>query len=74
MKDLLSISAASLQRAIGIKRKIERLEAQLHALAGGKATAATVAPRKRWTMSPEARRKIATAQKARWAKFHAQKK
>ena len=74
-------SIASLQRAIVIAEQIERLQAQLAALvggnsAGGNATAArapraaSATPRKRRkrTMSADARERIASAQRARWAK------
>lgn len=76
--DLLSLSASKLQRVISLKRKIERLEGKLDQLVGrgSKASedATEEAPRKRRTMSPEARRKIAAAAKARWARYHAAKK
>jgi hypothetical protein len=74
--DVLSLSAASLQRVIKIKRKMERLEEQLAKLLGGSSSAATSSPdgRKRRKMSPEGRKRIAAAAKARWARYHAEQK
>ncbi len=68
-------SAEQLQRALQISEQIEKLEAALKAVLGGtsgaKVTVAAPAPTKRKgkrTMSPEARERIAAAQRARWAK------
>jgi hypothetical protein len=74
-------SIAALKRAIDIAEQIEKLQSQLTALVGGSAPAvssprtATSAPapakrgkRGKRTMSPEARERIAAAQRARWAK------
>lgn len=74
-------SVASLKRAIEIAEQIEKLQAQLASLVGGAAPAASaprvavtgsapVKPAKRGKrqLSPEARERIAAAQRARWAK------
>jgi hypothetical protein len=68
MTELLNLSTAKLKRIITLKQKIERLSAKLKALAGGSTTSAAKAGRRKWTMSLAARRKIAAAQRARWAK------
>jgi len=60
------LSASQLHRAANIKHKIETLQKQLVRLLGS--TAGTAAPRKHRKMSAAGRRKIAAAQKARWAK------
>lgn len=78
------LSVSQLQRAIAIRQQIERLQAELEAIASvteapvrrpyTRSEAARVAPgRKKWTMSPEARARIGAAQKARWAKKKAGK-
>ena len=71
-------SIASLKKAIDLAEQIEKLQSQLAALVGGSSPVvstprAAVTPVKRGkrgkrTMSPEAREKIAAAQRARWAK------
>ena len=69
-------SLAQLKRAITISEQIESLQSQLASILGGSAplvgsapapTARKVRKGKR-TVSPEARAKMAAAQKARWAK------
>lgn len=73
-------SISNLKRAIEIAEQIERLQSQLAALVGGgsapaPAAASATAPKKtrgrrggKRTLSPEARERIAAAQRARWAK------
>ena len=73
MKAILELSTAKLKRIIALKQQIERLSAKLESLAGGSSAAAGSAPRKKWTMSAAARKKIAAAQRARWAKVRAAK-
>lgn len=68
MNELLNLSTAKLKRIISLKQQIEKLSARLEALAGGSAAPVGRPPGKKWTMSASARRKIAAAQKARWAK------
>lgn len=70
MTELINLSTAKLKRIIALKQQIEKLSAKLETLANGSAPA--VKPgRKKWTMSLAARRKIAAAARARWAKVHA---
>lgn len=65
-----------LKRAIGISEQIEKLQAELASLFGGSSprsfssASASAAPKKKGKrmMSPEARERIAAAQRARWAK------
>ena len=67
-------SLAQLKRAITISEQIESLQSQLASILGGSAPlvgSAPAAPKARKgkrTVSPEARAKMAAAQKARWAK------
>src|SRR5438045_2894077 len=78
MPSATSPSVQQLQRAIKIAEDIDRLEGELAALLGRGSSVqetrspSTVAARsrrgKRRTMSPEAREKIAAAQRARWAR------
>jgi hypothetical protein len=87
MSDILAVSAAQLRRAANIRERIEQLEKELLAILGGKSTgsggrakasAAESAPatkkkrRKKRSMSPEARERIAAAQRKRWAKHKKQ--
>jgi len=57
-----------LRRAASIKEQIDALNKELHGLFGGSPTAGAGSVKKR-TMSAAVRRKIATAQRARWAKL-----
>jgi hypothetical protein len=67
---------AQLKEAVAIAEEIEKLTSQLNSLIGGaelpaaapKAAAAPVAKTGKRQMSPEARARIAAAQRARWAK------
>ena len=69
-------SLAQLKRAISISEQIESLQSQLASILGGSAPlvgsgpapAATKTRKGKRTVSPEARAKMAAAQKARWAK------
>ena len=67
MKEILSISSAQLKRIVAMKEQIEKLQSQLQAAVTDSAPAGKAAPKKR-TMSLAARRKIAAAARARWAK------
>lgn len=71
MKDLLQIPTENLQKAIAIKREIDRLQAKLSALLGGAAAEPAVKPKRR--LSAAARKRISEAAKARWARYRAQK-
>jgi hypothetical protein len=71
----MNISASQLRRAADIQDKIESLESELNKLLGGSSAATpNTTPPKRRKMSAAAKAKIAAAQRARWAKFHAAKK
>jgi len=76
VKELISLPAAKLKRIISLKAQIERLESKLASLTNGAPApfkaAAKIIGKKR-TMSAAGRRKIALAQKARWAKVRAAK-
>jgi len=61
------ITVNQLKRATAIKQQLDRLNRQLAAILGGSSDSAA-APKKT-RMSVSARRKIAAAQKARWANF-----
>jgi hypothetical protein len=67
MKELLSIPSAQLKRIVALKEQIEKLQSKLQAAVTRSAPAGKAAPKKR-TMSLAARRKIAAAARARWAK------
>jgi len=66
MTGLLNLSTAKLKRIIALKQKIEKLSAQLEALAEGSSGRIGRPPGS--GMSAGARAKIAAAQRARWAK------
>lgn len=68
-------SVDQLTRALEITKQIERLQAELASILGGDSKAAKrlakadkVDGRKTRIMSPEAKEKIAAAQRLRWAK------
>ncbi len=73
-KSLTNLTSAQLKRAATLAEQIEKLQAELSSLLGGGAVAAVSAnkPAAKRNMSPEGRAKIIAAQKARWARFHAQ--
>ena len=65
--NLLDLTPQQLKRVAAIKEQIDRLNAELRRLLGG-SSRGNRAPRKKPPMSAAARKKIAAAQKARWAK------
>jgi len=70
-----NLSAKQLRRAANLKDKIQSLEIELGRILGSSTKpAAIAAPKKRRKMSAAGRKKIAAAQKARWAKVKAAKK
>ncbi|MDZ4815153.1 MAG: hypothetical protein SGI71_02665 [Verrucomicrobiota bacterium] len=82
--DFNVLPVSILKKVIKIKEKIEKLEAQLASVVGGRSvsnSASTVAPvggkkrgRKKGTrLSPSARAKIAEGQRQRWAKVRGSK-
>jgi hypothetical protein len=65
--DINELSINQLKRAAAIKEQIEELNKELGIIFGASADGA--AATKKRTMSASAKRKIAAAQKARWAKL-----
>lgn len=66
----MNLSAAQLRRAAALQEKIETMQAELASLLGD-SSGGKPAKKKR-TMSAAARKRIADAQKARWAKQKAE--
>jgi hypothetical protein len=64
----LDLTVNQLKRAAAVKEQIEALNKELRAILGGPANTRPV-PKKKRTMSAAAKKKIAAAQKARWAKL-----
>lgn len=67
----MTLSAAQLRRAAALQEKIETLQSELASLLGSKGSSATASgkpEKKKRVMSASARKRIAAAQKARWAK------
>ena len=70
-------SLEKLERALAIAQQIRKLEAEMASIFGGKVSSQAPAPAKarggkarggKRSLSPEARERIAAAQRARWAK------
>jgi hypothetical protein len=64
--NLFDLTTNQLKRAAAIKEQIEDLNKELRGILGAPAST-RAAPRKKRTMGVAARKKIAAAQKARWA-------
>ena len=64
--NLHDLTINQLKRAAAIKERIEALNKELRAILGTPAKSGA-APKKKRTMSASVKRKIATAQKTRWA-------
>jgi hypothetical protein len=64
--NLFDLTPEQLKRAASIKEQIDGLNKQLRGILGAPATP-RAAPKKKLTMSASVKRKIAAAQKARWA-------
>jgi len=64
--NLHDLTINQLKRAAAIKERIEALNKELRSILGTPATSGA-APKKKRTMSASVKRKIAAAQKARWA-------
>ena len=62
----LDLTVNQLKRAAAIKERIEALNKELRSILGASAKSGA-APKKKRTMSASVKRKIATAQKTRWA-------
>jgi hypothetical protein len=69
--NLLDLTSQQLKRAAAIEDTMAELAKELTKILGNSRTGA--ATKKRRTMSASARRKIAAAQKARWAKMRGNK-
>jgi hypothetical protein len=69
--DLHDLTPGQLRRAASIKERIAELNRDLTKILGSSANGAGVKNHR--TMSASAKRRIAAAQKARWAKFHGAK-
>jgi hypothetical protein len=65
--NLIDLTPAQLKRAASIKEQIDGLNKQLLGILGAPVTS-RVAPTRNRTMSASVKRKIAAAQRARWAK------
>lgn len=70
--NLIDLTPEQLKRAASIKEQIEALNEQLAKIFGTSAESGLVAKNNR-TMSASAKRKIAAAQKARWARVRGAK-
>jgi hypothetical protein len=66
---LQNLSAAQLRRAVGIKEQIEKLEVDLNRLLGTSGANSFRGNSGRRNLSPEARERIAAAQRKRWAAY-----
>lgn len=73
MSNITEISIKQLKRAIVIRERIAKLQAQLTSIFGESAAAITGGVVKRRKMSAAARGKIAAAQRRRWAAVKAAK-
>lgn len=73
MNSINQLTASQLRQAANLKEKITGLEKQLSVILGASAPA-TKPDKKKGKMSAAGRARIATAQKARWAKIKAVKK
>jgi hypothetical protein len=73
MTFLSSLSVVQLRKAVGIKERIEHLEARLASIAGD-TTPPQATGKKRRRMSAAGRARIAAAARARWAKIKGQRK
>ena len=69
---LLDLTVTQLKRATAIKEQIEALNNELRSIFSGSASSGA-APKKMPTMSDAVKKKIAAAQKARWAKLRGAK-
>ena len=77
---LLNLTVAQLKKAVALKEKIDTFNVELAALLGGEASGSNSAPTPKrgrppgkGGMSAAGRKRIAEAQKARWAKINAAK-
>jgi hypothetical protein len=73
MNSITNLTFKQLLRAVTLKGKIQSLEKQLSKLLSSSETTIVSAPKKRNKMSASGRKRIAEAQKARWAKVKGRK-
>jgi hypothetical protein len=66
--NITDVTSQQLKRAAAIKEKLDALNRELRSLLDGSSSNGAASGKKR-TMSAAVRRKIAAAQKARWAKL-----
>jgi hypothetical protein len=66
--NLLDLTPAQLKRAASVKERIEALNKQLRGLLDGSSADGT-GPSRKQTMSAAVKKKIAAAQRARWARL-----
>jgi hypothetical protein len=71
--NIYDLTITQLKRAFTIREELSKLGNELRSIFDGSNRSGTPS-RKRRTMSASAKRKIATAQKARWAKLRPSKK
>jgi hypothetical protein len=64
--DIYDLTINQLKRAAAIKEHVESLNKELRGILGG-STKSGAAPKKKGTMSATVKKKIAAAQRARWA-------
>lgn len=70
--NLIDLTVNQLKRAAAIKEQVEKLNKELASIVGTQGTPGS-ASRTHRTMGAAVRKKIAAAQKARWAKIHGAK-
>ena len=70
--NLIDLTISQLKRATAIKERIEALNKELQGILGVSAKSGA-SPKKKRTMSAAAKKRIAAAQKARWAKVRGAK-
>jgi hypothetical protein len=73
MSNISDISVKQLKRAIVIRERVARLQAELSSILGTSAGSISGGVKRRRKMSPAAREKIAAAQRRRWAAVKAAK-
>jgi|SRR5581483_5870443 len=75
MTELTNLSSQQLRKIADLKEQIENLEAELSEITGAETEVESGQETRggRRTMSASAKARIAAAQRARWAKFHAAK-
>lgn len=67
MNSILDLTPSQLKRAAAIKEQIESLSRELSTILGASAKSAPASNKRRRAMSAAVKKKIAAAQRARWA-------